>query len=905
VPGLDEELSRRGGHVPVLRLPWPTAPDQDPPDGFASEVRLPLRDDVDVDALTAVLTVETALDLLWALPDLSVITIAGTRVCRDSGSADGIDGSGDEIHGADGSTTIRITPSGRQPPSGTASTATRRFRTAAGSGRLPDALLAGRPVEERNRDRWRLTWVLPLDPAGRPAPEPRSMIGAPTPTAEPLTLPARLVGSLPVDESRSRIAEGRLTDHLVRAAAQVYRDLMLALPGEQRLVLLPAGGFPAGPLDGALREAVRQELENTEFLPGADGTPLRPGRALLIPGVAGPAAIRIAEAIPGLVAWPARADLVDRMRGIGVSVQPVTAIPSALVQLERPAAFWRDVYTALADARPEELSDLPVPRRGGGNLIGCRGVLLPGDGPGSIPAELLDRAAGLLPGLRLAAEGVDHPLLRRLGAEPVDAAAVLTDPALADQIRTRLDEADLSDPDLDDLREFAGLVLDLLAERGTAAVDIVPADAGAALSDVLLTDTDGEAWPAGSLLLPDAPLASVLADDADLPEVGREWIDRSGAALLEALGVRSGFAVRRYPLPPDDADLPDVDRWWQEVGSVGPGSGAGGGSGRQPERSAGPALLGDSIDAVPDLDLVDPSAWPVVLSMLAGDRRTRDALRPGGFRQSYTAWWLAAHARIDGTPLNGWRCPDAAELAGLYDELPVPLPRDVAADVGVLRSLRQAATRPDDLLARWADPDRLVPPARVPDVTRAVITAARDRPPGGADLDLPDGVRTLAGTVVPAEDAMVLDLPWLAQLVDPAILVAGGGDPESTAAFLDLDLASERCTAQPVTGTSERATTLAELPAAAACLDFIGRPDLADRPVTVDGQLAVHSGSAAPPAGVRRVRWWMDGDRLLLDGSPDAVARAIAHLTGQWAARHHLLVIARGDPIERAESGLD
>jgi hypothetical protein len=912
VAGLDAELRRRAGHVPVLRLPWPTESDQVPPDGFASQVRLPLRDDVGADDVAAVLSVETALDLLWALPELTSISMPGFRVHREDG--------GD---GPDGVITIRIDRADAGPAGAAdAEPELRRFRTATGTGRLPGDLLAGRPVEERGRDRWRLTWVLPLDPAGRPDPQRRTMIGAPTPTAEPLTLPARLVGSLPVDESRSRIAEGPLADHLVGAAARVYRELVLALPGDQRAALLPAGGFPAGPLDGALHEAVRRELERTAFLPGADGAPLRPDRALLIPGVAGPAAARIVEAMPGLVPWPDRADVVDRLRGLGVSVRPVTTVPAALAALERPAAFWQDVYAALAHAGTEELADLPVPRRGGGNLIGCRGVLLAVDGPGAVPADLMDRAARLLPGLRLAADGVDHPLLRRLGAEPADAAALLLDPALADQIRARLDEAEFADPDPAELHEFATLVLDLLAVQGADAAEPGQHDAGGVLADVLLTDTDGEAWPAGSLLLPAAPLASVLVADADLPQVGSEWIGRYGAELLAGVGVRSGFTVRRYPLPPDDVDLPDADRWWDRAGSSGPLSGP---AGTEPARPD-PAPPGDTFQAVPDLDLVDPAEWPAALSMLAGDRDTRDALRPSGSAPSYTAWWRSEHARVRGVPLSGWRTRDAVELAGLYDALPVPLPDDVAADLGVLRTLQQAAARPGELLARWADARRAVPPGRVPVTTRVLVAALAERPDGatggpdlpsgtGGAVELPDGVRTLAGTVAPADDAAVLDLPWLAQLIDPALLVAGGGDPGRTAAVLDLDLASERWPAEPVTGRPGRQTTLGQLAPAAACLGLIGRPDLADLAVTVHDRLEVRPGplggdgepsrGPAAPTGSHPVRWWMDGDRLLLDGSADGIARAVAHLAGRWSARHELLVIARGDRVERAESGLD
>ena len=48
LPGPAAELARRDGQLPVLRLVWPTGADEPPvPDGYATEVRLPLRPGVD------------------------------------------------------------------------------------------------------------------------------------------------------------------------------------------------------------------------------------------------------------------------------------------------------------------------------------------------------------------------------------------------------------------------------------------------------------------------------------------------------------------------------------------------------------------------------------------------------------------------------------------------------------------------------------------------------------------------------------------------------------------------------------------------------------------------------------------------------------------------------------------
>ena len=857
IPELDDELRRRRGHVPALRLPFPMAAGDGPPAGYATEVRLPLRADVDAAALAAGLTTDLAMDLMWALPDLATVTLPGRRVQR--------------VDLPDGSTEITVEPAAGLPGdvSPEPPTARHRFRTADAEGTLPASLLAGRPVEERSRTRWHLTWVLPVDAHGRPRPVERSMVGAPTPTDEPLSLPARLAGTFPVDENRSRIATGPLTDHLVRAAADAYLDLVLALPGPDRLALIPPGGFPLGDVDAALRHAVSDRLRDTAFLIDAGDAPVIPGRASMVAGLAGPAATAVSEAIPGLLDWSAAPADVERLRNIGVSLRSVSSVTAALAALDRPADFWPVVYDALAETPADELTDLPVPRRGGGTMVGPRGVLIPAD-LGSDGPHLADDVARLVPGLRLAA--VDHPLLRRLGAVSADADALLRSVALAGEIRRRREDLDYSDPDPEDLADFAALVLGLVAAGGS----------GDSTVDLLLTDADEDAWPAGDLLLPGAPLASVLGEDADLAEVAPAWVQRWGAEVLARVGVRSGFGVRRYSAPPsDDTDLDDVHGWWEAEGA---------------------AEAEDTFAAIPDLDLVDPDRWPAALSLLAGDRTTRDALRRTAFGRSYAGWWLSRHARIDGVPLRHWRAPGAHELAGLYDLLPVPLDVDVAGDIGVLRSLADAATDPAELLHRWADADRAVPAEAVPALTAALIAALAD----GPDVDLPDGVRTLSGAVVEAGSAAVLDAAWLAQVADPAVLVAGGADPHTVADVLDLPLASETLRYRTLLDRgAATSTVLGEIDGAARCLALCGRSDLAEHPVRVSASLAVtdlpgggDSGEAAP------VRWWVDGDDLLLDGSPGGVGRAVAWLAGRWADRHALVAAARGDRSDLAESGL-
>ena len=81
-----------------------------------------------------------------------------------------------------------------------------------------------------------------------------------------------------------------------------------------------------------------------------------------------------------------------------------------------------------------------------------------------------------------------------------------------------------------------------------------------------------------------------------------------------------------------------------------------------------------------------------------------------------------------------------------------------------------------DLLARLADPDRRPDAALVAAAHAALADAVVDGRVDPADLDPPDRVRALDGSVADAADAVVLDAPELAAVL-PAGEVVVGGDP--------------------------------------------------------------------------------------------------------------------------------
>src|SRR5690606_15229038 len=163
ISALADELARREGGVPALRLPYPC--DEPPPAGFDTEVVLPLRD-ADARAYAHRLLAETGPALLLGLPALRAVQIEVDGVVRQLRAAWDDDNSVVEVD--DGGVVTR-------------------WRLATSGGRLEPALLEDRPIEERARARWAVTWAVPLDGAGLPRQLPAGVtpvLHAPTPSDE-------------------------------------------------------------------------------------------------------------------------------------------------------------------------------------------------------------------------------------------------------------------------------------------------------------------------------------------------------------------------------------------------------------------------------------------------------------------------------------------------------------------------------------------------------------------------------------------------------------------------------------------------------------------------------------------------------------------------------------------------
>lgn len=410
-PGLGDELRRRDGHVPLLRLPLPA--EGTAPDGYDTVVVLPLRDGVAEDLVGRLLGgVDDA--LLLTLPGLDEVVIEtpdGVRTLRRSqhGPYTHVDDSAHGLH---------------------------RWRTIAAHGPVEPALLADRPVEERLRPHWSVTWAVPVGEDGAPQhPRTAPVVHAPTPTDEPLGVPALLIASLPLDTTRRHPAPGPLTDFLVQRAADAYAELLAGWePVSVATIALVPAVLGKGQLDGALRAAILERLPRVAFLepaaprdpaeaaaqwddwdgagaPSPGTTALRPVEAEVVEGVGDRTVRVLAEVLPCLL--PAGLERRVELRTLGVARVPLTEAIDRLAGLERDPDWWRRLYDSLAGVDPDRLSGLPVPLAGPADApprttIGPRQVLLPL--PDALTSPVLDRLARL--GLKVAHPDAAHPCWR-------------------------------------------------------------------------------------------------------------------------------------------------------------------------------------------------------------------------------------------------------------------------------------------------------------------------------------------------------------------------------------------------------------------------------------------------------------------------------------------------------------
>ncbi|MGW0862433.1 sacsin N-terminal ATP-binding-like domain-containing protein [Streptomyces sp. NPDC002611] len=751
-PGLGDEVRRRDGHVPLLRLPF--AAEGTAPAPYDTAVILPLRDDPAAALAERLLhAVDDA--LLLALPGLDEVVV--------------------EVNGESPRTITRRTDGAFTVVDDSEGGVT-HWRTAVAHGPLTPDLLADRPVEERLRPRWSVTWAVPVDSDGSPArPRTSPVVHAPTPSDEPLGVPALLIASFPLDSTRRHAAPGPLTDFLVQRAADAYAELL----GDWRPVTTGIIGLVPGPLgkgelDGALRQAILERLPRTSFLPPAaepqehdgDDLPdsLRPRDAEIVEGAGADTVRVLAEVLPTLL--PGGLERRSELRTLGVARVPLTDAVDRLAGLEKDPGWWRRLYDSLAGVDPDRLSGLPVPLADGRTTIGPRQVLLPGAEAAGIDPEVLARL-----GLKVAHPDAAHPLLEKLGALPATPRAVLTTPQVRAAVAASLDdEGGVNwEEDTLDADELADTVLALVRDAG-----LEPGDEPW-LGALALPDEDGEPAPACELVFPGGPFAQVMRE-GELAAVDTELAGRWGEQPLAACGVLVNFALVRATdvvldpdelepregdfAEPDDAGLLDaVDVWCEDILD------------RFPDSPVPPVAT--EIIAVRDLDLVDEEKWAQALALLS-QPPYRDAivepvrilLHDGTHEvvRPYAAWWLRGNPVLDGRRPAGLRAAGGDPLLrGLYEEADATGFEDeqVLRALGVRTSVTALLDEPGgaaELLDRLAEPEREVADAQL----HALYGALADLDP--EQVTLPDELRAVVDgrvEVVDAADAVVVDSPDL------------------------------------------------------------------------------------------------------------------------------------------------
>ncbi|WP_369149426.1 sacsin N-terminal ATP-binding-like domain-containing protein [Streptomyces sp. R44] len=872
-PGLGDELRRRDGHVPLLRLPLPA--EGTAPEGYDTVVVLPLRDAAAEDLAERLLTsVDDALLLtLPGLAEIVVETAGGVRTVRRS-EDDGY---------------VRIDDS---------ATGTHRWRTVSHGGPLDPGLLKDRPVEERLRPHWSVTWAVPVDAEGAPRyPRTTPVVHAPTPTDEPLGIPALLIASLPLDTARRHPAPGPLTDFLVQRAADAYAELLADWhPVTTATLDLVPGPLGKGHVDGALREAILDRLPRVAFLapaaPSEELPALRPIEAEVVEGAGAETVDVLAEVFPTLL--PAGLERRPELRTLGVGRVPLTEAIDRLAGVDRAPTWWWRLYDSLAGVDPDRLTGLPVPlaeTEEGARVrttIGPRQVLLPQE---RTPAELTRL------GLKVAHPEAAHPLLEKLGALPATPRAVLTTPQVRAAVAASLDAGEIWDEDADapDAEELADTVLALVrdAELGPGEEPWLGA--------LALPDEDGELSPAGELVLPGSAFAAVMRED-ELAFVDAELASRWGEQPLAACGVLANFALVRatdlvldpdevepregdYP-EPDDAGLLDaVDVWCEDVLD------------RLPMTAVPPVAT--EIVAVRDLDLVDDDAWPQALALLA-QPPLRDALTqpvrillPDGTTEtvrSYTAWWLRDHPVLDGRRPAGLRAEGSDPLlSGLYDSADATGFEDeqVLRALGVRTSVAALLDEPGgaaELLARLADPTREVTAPQL----HALYTALADLDP--EQVTLPDDLRAVVDgslVVVEASEALVADAPDLLPLAgDLPLLPVSPTRADDLADLFQVRRLSEAVEAEVTTVGEEH-----EVPPSVHAL--LG-------PATPSSYIEheeLHAGGV-------ELDWRRTPDGVVHAATLEGVAAGLAWAAGQWPRRFEVAALLE-DPSRTAELARD
>ncbi len=828
-PELAVELQGREGHVPLLRLPF-SDDSLDVPEGYDTLVRLPLRDQAAEQAVRRMLE-EAGPALPLSMPALESVEI------EVDGRTRTISAEGWHV----------VSESGTFGPEQVAE------------------LFADRPTEERARPYWEVRWAVPGDRRGD---VPR-VVHAPTPSDEPLDLPALLIASFPMTTDRRHVAPGPLTDFLVARAAEAYVRLLGELPATPDLLDLVPGLMGKGALDAAIRREIVKALPDTPLLPTISEGVVPGNQARAVDGTAGFLA-KIAGIVPGLLpaGWVSRHPALTTLGVRRVDLADVVDMLSGEAVEDKDPAWWRSLYEVLPADDLEAIGAVAVPLADGRLVRGPRGTLVLSQESGTFDPALL---APL--GLRIVHPDAVHPLLLRLGAAEATPRTVLEDPLTHAAVSESLNSAD-PEP---------------VAQAVLALVDAAGLTAGEApwLADLALRGADGELYAAGELLLAEGSLAGLIDPEVPFGVAAPDLVEKFGPHVLAAAGVLDGFAVVNDSdvlLDPAecDHDLDLEDEWLEAVLDL------------LPDLDVPPVVR--EFTAVRDLEYV--ADWPSALALLSRPP-LRAALRPMRVLAagetvevpSYTAWWLSRHPVLGERKPTELRLPTGDPLLfGLYGEAPAGIDEDALKMIGVrstLAELLDSHGGPEELLDLLADSSLEVDRAQLRSlwIALAAVDPARVSPPEAVRAVLKGTV-----TVADVEDGpVVVEAPDLLALVEDRPLVLAPFDlAEALSEVLDLSLAGE-----VVTGAVTSAG--------------------AEKPVPPEVR------SLLPGAPVT----YVEHDELLVDGRPvpwrffegvvhatgvDGLARGLAWAAGQWGDRLAVAALLRDParvPLLLAEADLD
>lgn len=624
------EFERRGGELPILRLPRPDSAVNSR--SYATAIKLLLRDESAVDLVRGLLA-DVDDRFLIALPRLHRIEI--------------------EIEGEEPRSVADVE---------------KRWCITRHTGTVPAELLETLPVEQRERARWAVTWATErhdraeggglLDlVAAQSVAGARETLFAPTPTDEPISLPGFVIATIPLEPTRRRVRPGPVADWVISrvGAIAALHAQKLADP----LELVPTG-LPVGEVDAALHAQIRESLARTPLLRTLAGGAIAPSDATVIVLSAGAqgslagallvndatALAELASGLDGIVDIPRHR--LTQAAAVGVRARSVVDVVAEM-PAGRTMARWQETYSALSGLTREvggeaALANLPVPLAEGRVVAGVRGLYLVTD---DLPIEVLARIAAW--GLRIVHPQAGHPLLETLGAARVFAGQLLEEPEVRERALAPLNAED----EPEEAGTAAEVILHLVASavqhrgaQGEVSGPILPW-----LPDIPLRSASGEIVGAGGIRLGSSRAQSLYLAD-ELLDLDPEWEEQWPAEVWRAVGVRDGLVTVRQTVHLDswdvdasiDAVLDDasigildlldayldelVDYWF-----AGDWDGA-----------AEPESLTFELAALADLDIVAPEAWgQVEREVLAWlDRNEQPVPVPGREEPfpHYLRWWL-------------------------------------------------------------------------------------------------------------------------------------------------------------------------------------------------------------------------------------------------------------------------